>query len=316
MNKISILFKRWDADGSGFYENSEFAVSDTDSMEAVALRIYNDIKDKGVNDGKWPYQAKLWQQSGTTALFREYATYDLANVMVDFKYMRKYKWQNVTPSGWSYPGKATGHVYERSTINDIQANPLSGKIYKFKGPTPLLRSQIQSINGGTMPSIELIQTQGLGTLAHDYLDTRAFRDNVPAPSYDNALSVPFKQPFKAAAVFKNALTEDKVYMPPGGYKQLIRSESITMNFQRFCQATVFDPGDVATAPGYVQPKTSKIGTSTLFALEPAVRTVVNELVQVQVNSEIWYKTKCRVADMKQPVIANVKVEEGYNFQEE
>ena len=322
LNLITIYYVRWDAEGSGVYENASFVVSDSSTIESVALLIFADIKDKAVNHGKWPLQAKLWQRelnhisaAGQEFEYQEFATYDLNNVMVDFKYMRKYKWQNVTPSGWSYPGKNSGHTYERSTINDIQANPLSGKIYKFKGPTPLMRSTLQASVGGTMPAIDLIQKQGLGTAAHDYLDTRAFRDNVPAPSFDNALSVPFKQPFKAASLFKNALTEDKVYMPPGGYKQLIRSESITMNFTRFCHATVFDDGETLAKSGYVQPKISKIGTCTLFALEPAVRTVVNELVQVQVNSELWYKTKCRVADKKQPVISNVKVEEGFNFQE-
>lgn len=318
LRKISILFVKWDADGSGNYSNADFAVDKSNSLEDIALSIYNSIKQKAVNEGQWPIVAKLWSldhQGTADAIATCFATYDLMNTMVDFAYMRKYKWQNITPSGFAIPHNVTGHQFERSSINDVQANPLSGRIYKFKGPTPLIRSMVQDQQGDQMPSLDLIQRQGQGTLAHDYLDTRAFRFAVPDNSYDNNLCVPFKQPFKAASVFKNTMTEDKVYMPPGGYKQLIRKEKVTMNFNRFCHATVFDSNTVATNPGYVQPKTSKIGTCTLFALEPAVRTANNEVVRVLINSELWFTTKCRVADKKQPVISNVKVEDGYRFGE-
>lgn len=322
LRRISILFVRNTAGGNGFYVNVTFDMDNSKSIEDMALLIYNQIKlksagtDDGVDgEGAWPLIAKLWSRDSddsTAHQYANYATYDLANVMVDFKFMRKYKWQNITPSGNAGTGAA-----DRSTINDIMANPLSGRIYKFKGPTPLVRRVVEDQQSETMPQILAIQYQGAGTLAHDYLDTRAFRMDTPGgPSFDAALAVPFKQPFKAASVFRNTETEDKVYMPPGGYKQIIRSEKVTMNFIRFCRATVFDSGAYLQKPGYNQPKISKIGTSTLFALEPAVRTVPNEAIKVMVNSEIWYTTKCRVGDKKQPVMSNVKVEEGFNFEEE
>lgn len=318
LRRISILYVKWNADGSGFYSNTEFGMDDTKTIEDVGIDIYNDVKSKAINDGQWPIVAKLWSlgtapNSYTNAgadVYSCFATYDLKNVMVDFAYMRKYKWQNVTPSG------GVNDPPSRSTVNDVMANPLSGRIYKFKGPTPLIRGTIQDNQGVQMPALDLIQQQGEGTAAHDYLDTRAFRYNLPEFSFDNALAVPFKQPFKSSGFFKNTLTEDKVYMPPGGYKQLIRKEKISYNFTRFCQATVFNAGTVAVNPGYIQPKTSKIGTCTLWALEPAVRTAPNENVKIMVNSELWYTTKCRVADKKQPVVSDVKVLEGFNFQED
>lgn len=318
LTKITILYVKWNADGTGFYSNSEHDVTITSSIETVATSIFNSIKSKGVDDGQWPLMAKLHSTSlkqyatpQSDEFINTFATYDLQNVMVDFAYMRKYKFQNVTPSDGS-----TGEPGARSTINDIAANPLSGRIYKFRGPTPLLRAAVQDQEKVQMPALDLIQQQGLGTLAHDYLDTRAFRYNAPDVGFNRALCVPFRQPFKAASVFKNTLTEDKVYMPPGGYKQLIRQGKVAYNFRRFCQATVFNSGDTAVNPGYIQPKTPKIGTSTLWGLEPAVRTVADENVKLIVNSELWMTCKCRVADKKQPVISNVKVEEGFNFQEE
>ena len=169
-------------------------------------------------------------------------------------------------------------------LNDIQANPLSGKIYKFKGPTPLIRTLVTEQLGTVLhDSIEAQGAQYPGD-SYDYLKTEAFRDN----SYANNLDVPFRQPFKANQFFKNTLTEDKVYMPPGGYKQLIRKADVKMNFRRFCQATVYIQGDGLAMQGYIQNKPAKIGTCTIWGLEPAVRTSQLEHVKVAVNMETWY----------------------------
>jgi len=312
LNRIVIGWTRHDADGNGEYFWIEYDIASADTIKDIGLRIYADIKEQAYNpggvatDGKWPSVAHLQAMNddgfGPSAhQYKTFATYDLTNVMTDFAVMRKYKWQNVTPAGENEPA--------RVNLNDIQANPLSGKIYKFKGPTPLIRTMVTEQLATTLH--DSIEAQGAAYPgdSYDYLKTEAFRDN----SYANNLDVPFRQPFKANQFFKNALTEDKVYMPPGGYKQLIRKADVKMNFRRFCQATVYIQGDGLAAQGYIQNKPAKIGTSTMWGLEPAVRTSQLEHVKVAINMETWYTTKCRVSDKKQPVVTDIKMETGHTF---
>ena len=309
--KLVIGWTRHDADGNGEYHYETYDVISTSTIKSIGEAIYADVKSRAYNpggvdtDGLWPSVAHLQSLDSAKHSGEDYthtyATYDLTNVMVDFAVMRKYKWQNVTPAGENEPN--------RVNLNDIQANPLSGRIYKFKGPTPLIRPMVTEQLGTTLhDSIEAQGAQYPGD-SYDYLQTEAFRDN----SYANNLDVPFRQPFKANQFFKNALTEDKVYMPPGGYKQLIRNADVKMNFRRFCQATVYIQGDGLAAQGYIQNKPAKIGTSTLWGLEPAVRTSQLEHVKVAVNMETWYTTKCRVSDKKQPVVTDIKMETGHTF---
>jgi len=311
LSRFQIGWTRHDADGNGEYHFESIEIFPTKSIKSVGIELYDYIKAQAYNpgsvdtDGMWPAVAHLhqfvYEPGGDPNKYHTFATYDLTNVMVDFAVMRKYKWQNVTPAGEDEP--------LRVNLNDIQANPLSGKIYKFKGPTPLIRTMVTEQLGTTLH--DSIEAQGAvypGD-SYDYLKTEAFRDN----SYSNNLDVPFRQPFRANQFFKNTLTEDKVYMPPGGYKQLIRKADVKMNFRRFCQATVYIQGDGLAAQGYIQNRPAKIGTSTLWGLEPAVRTSQLEHVKVAVNMETWYTTKCRVSDKKQPVVTDIKMETGHTF---
>ena len=307
--RICIGWTRHDADGNGVYAFESFDVTRTSSIKAIGDVIFSMIKSKAYNpasaetDGLWPAIAHLQtidiDAYPDSKLHKTFASYDLTNVMTDFAFMRKYKWQNVTPAG-----------VDRNNINDIAANPLSGKIYKFKGPTPLIRAKVTDQLGLVLrDSIEAQGVSSPGTDSYDYLRTEAFRDN----SFSNSLDVPFKQPFKANQFFKNAVTEDKCYLPPGGYKQLIRKDKVTLNFRRFCQATVYRTGSALASFGYVQNMPAKIGTCTMWGLEPAVRTVINESVQIHVNIETWYTTKCRIGQKKQPVVTDVKVVTGQAF---
>ena len=314
LQNIVVGWTRHDADGNGEFHYETYVVANSSTIKSIAMQLYADIKTRAYNpggvdtDGFWPSVAHL-QSEDRLAMAPDkhtFATYDLTNVMVDFAVMRKYKWQNVTPAGM-------GEIDDRFRVNanDIQANPLSGKIYKFKGPIPLIRAMVTEQLGTVMhDSIEAQGAQYPGD-SYDYLQTFAFRDN----SYANLLDVPFRQPFKANQFFKNTLTEDKVYMPPGGYKQLIRKADVKMNFRRFCQATVYIQGDGLAAQGYIQNRPPKIGTSTLWGLEPAVRTSQVEHVRIAVNMETWYTTKCRVSDKKQPVVTDIKMETGHRFGE-
>lgn len=321
LRKLILTFLNTGSDGTNDFKIQEILVDKDDSITVLATAIrsaclamssVHTVSDAEPHGPKvyWPCKATLWSKEFYNATaghdhWTQFAEYDLTNVMVDFAYKRKYKWQNTTPAGVDGTSGSTN-------INDIYANPLSGRVYKFKGPRPLIRDKVKfalpTINGTNSDNaFQTIEAQD-----HGHIQTNALRNS--CDFVHTPLSV-FQQPFKANQYFKNTLTEDKVYMPPGGYKQMIRSGKVTMNFKRFIQATTNDHHKLQRGVNAdpTSSKPAKIGTSTMWALEPALRTDITEEVRLHVNYETWYTTKTRVADKKQPVVTAMTVQVGETF---
>lgn len=240
-------------------------------------------------NAEWPYVLTLLTQdfygaNGEFSSDRIVATYDLSQIMIKFDAVQKYKYQNVTPA-----------TDGGTNVNDVSANPLSGKMYRFKGMVPKLRPIVQDAEAAfpldKLPRIEeTVDAQGI-------LQCQAFRET---GLYNAALKPGFRQPFKANAIFKNVTHEDKVYMPPGGYKQAIHKTSVTMNFKRFIQATTHL---VSASIGLGnETRVPNIGNCVLWAFEPAVRTAANEVTKMIVNRELWLKASAKHS----PVYQNVR----------
>lgn len=329
LNRITIQFLRRNPDGTKEIGENIVNVTETDSVSSISDAIFTDIKERAAGPvnpglGEWPVRAIL-QTSGSvsptsgSAYYKTFATYDLTNCMVDFTYMRKFKWQNVTPAdNTEAPGDQS-----RYNLNDVHANPLSGKIYHFKGPVPVVRAaQLDNADLENLKGVQaLIQPSalsGIGTSMVDgQLDCGAFRDN---GDYNGVLYNAFQQPFKSQTFFKNVDTEDKVYMPPGGYKQLIRRGKITMNFTRFTKATVCPAavvtGGASTMYVGVEPMPPRIGGCTIWGLEPAVRTSPTETSRIAMNMETWLTAKIRVGEQKVPIakIHSVATTPNFSYQ--
>lgn len=310
LNRIIIQYLRRGPDGqSGELREVTFNVTEDSSVTTITGDIFTDIKYRAAGPdteglGEYPVRAILLTVTDSGNGYRTFATYDLSNCMVDFTYMRKFKWQNVTPAdNTATPGDGT-----RYDLNDIHANPLSGKIYHFKGPVPIVRAaqldnglldhlpNVQSLieyNPGAAPGVGVSRADG-------NLDCRAFRTD---GTYTGILYNAFMQPFKSQTFFKNVETEDKVYMPPGGYKQLIRKGEVTMNFTRFCKATVAPAKGSAGSAAKVgiEPMPPRIGGCTIWGLEPAVRTAPEETSRIAMNMETWLTAKIRVGEQKVPI---------------
>lgn len=312
LDRIILQYVRRGPDGkNGEIREVAFEVGLADSITTITNALFADIKAKGngpdsTGMGEWPVRACLLQVTEKNPTrYDVFATYDLANCMVDFTYMRKFKWQNVTPADNTLsPGDQS-----RYNLNDVHANPLSGKIYHFKGPVPIVRAA--QLDNGVLPNLPNIQAlieytpgaaSGVGTSRVDgNLDCTAFRTD---GSYATGqLYNAFQQPFKAQTFFKNTDTEDKVYMPPGGYKQLIRKGKVTMSFTRFAKATVCPAkGSIgSTTLQGIEPMPPKIGGCTLWGLEPAVRTQPTEKTIIALNMETWLSAKIRVGEQKVPI---------------
>lgn len=274
-------------------------------LSELATNLKNSITTQQGN-GRWPCTLLLTKVTKINLAEEErYAYYDLSNVMLHFNALVKYKYQNITPS--------TG-VEGESSINDVSANPLSGRVYQFKGPAPRLRATVKDAEVNypldDLAKIEDITADsGQGTLACE-----AFRAGA---LYGGALKPGFHQPFRGVGVFTNITHEDKVYMPPGGYKQMIKKTAAKMSFKRFVVATVLRPG-VGSAGSYTglganQIRVNRLGTCTMWAMEPTVRTDSNETVKLIVNRELYYTAKAVPGAKKQPVRSTTTVANGADF---
>lgn len=301
VDSIRLHFDAVNEDGT----NSDFHTIITDGLSTgtktlAALRdaIVTAILSQG-NSGAWPTSMDL--VSGSEV----YQRYDLTNVMIHFSAMQKYKYQNITPS--------TGVVGE-STVNDVNANPLSGRIYQFKHITPRLKSIVKENDHASFPLDNLAKIEDITSNSEQgNLACEAFRTGT---LYSGALKLGFRQPFKAVSVFDNTSHEDKFYMPPGGYKQMIKKTAVVMNFKRFVIATVIRGPGLNPAP-YIgmnnDERVKRIGTSTLWAVEPAVRTSQNETTKLIVNRELWLTAKAVPGKTRQAVRAKTTVEDGADF---
>lgn len=298
LSRVTINYLRTTGGATGSFTVVNYAVSGNTSIKDLADTLVADFKSYA-QQARFPAVAVLSCSSDIPNVdaFRNYAQFDLAEIMVDFSYLRKYKWQNITPAG-----------DDRNNVNDIAANPLQGKIYQFKGPTPMLRETLIDRGYDEIPfGIRIEKQRDSSGNAIDYIDCTATRSN---GTYLSSPHPAFAQPFKATQFLKNTLTEDKVYMPPGGYKQLIRKGKVTMSFKRFVMASaVFDLADVGN-----NKRPPKIGTCTLWGLEPSVRTDAQEIINVIVNSELHQTATCRHTPKKLPVQTVRTVENGYNFE--
>ncbi len=314
-NRLVIAYQGIDQGGVISRDETVISIAETMSIFNITQLLMADIKTQATTDTFRPVRAILQTHDSVatgTQPYRTYATYDLENVMIDFSYMRKYKWQNVTPANTDIVPPEGGGSYTYPpvfNINDINANPLSGKIYQFKHRVPQVRSA--QLDNTDLPELAKVQ---MSDGADGALQTNAFRVST---DYNDALEYPFKQPFKAMQIFKDTVSEDKVYMPPGGYKQLIRKGKKTMNFTRFCAATVSDPFPANTqnysrrTAGSDVP--NRIGTSTIWGLEPVIRTTTNEHVRVAVQMETWFTSKARAGTKTVPVVQINTVGAGANF---
>ena len=299
IDAIRIQFNSIAADGvTGHFENTITAGISTGTITLDGLRdaIKAAIVDRASNYAAWPVTMQILKVGAVE--YDILQSYDLTNVMVHFAAMQKYKYQNITPSG--------NIGAEVSTVNDVQANPLSGRVYQFKHPVPRLRPVVKENDEKDFPLDNLAKIEDAET---NTLACEAFRT---ASLYSNGLKLGFKQPFKAVGVFDNCTHEDKVYMPPGGYKQLIRKTAVVMNFKRFVMATFLRDGSQWVGMNN-ELRVPRIGTSTLWALEPAVRTSVNETTKLIVNRELWLTAKCVLGKERQIVRAKTIVSDGTDF---
>ena len=204
------------------------------------------------------------------------------------------KVNNVTPAGT-----------DRHDINDVNANPLQGKLYDFKNASPIFSDQWLKTTdtNSTWADIEKLQSIHL---RQDMLQTQRLRMRVPVTGTADytytALHPDFKQPPRGSTVWKNVAGVRDVRMEPGGFKTIVRSGTVVASTRRFIGACFRSHVDVnnISLSGKTQTQGTNLGNdfdkriktlpvltpSFILALEPTVRTSTNEEVKLVVNRDV------------------------------
>ena len=219
------------------------------------------------------------------------------------------KVNNVTPAGT-----------DRHDINDVNANPLQGKLYDFKHSAPRFTNawitNIHDGDGTSYPDIDKLQSTHL---RQDMLQTQRLRMRVPVSGTADftytALHPDFKQPPRGTSVWSNVDGVQNVHMQPGGFKTIVRTGTVKASTARFIAGVMYSRVDVnnISLSGATQTVTASDGTnippdydkrirsrpvitpSFILALEPTVRTETNEEVKLVVNRDLHQTCKIRRA---------------------
>lgn len=248
-----------------------------DTIRVFGVNIANELRSQR-DDGYLPVNMHIRADtaSGETDEFLQ--SYSCDSMMMEYSALAKYKWQNVTPASGG-----------GDDVNDINSNPLTGKVYTYKGPFPKLKSAVSTEYNRIGTTDTRSQLHGIMDPQGEKVDTMCFRQGA---TYSGDLLPGFNQPYKSNQVFSNTLTEDKLYMPPGGFKQAMRRTTKTMNFKRFVIAcTVLSNSDAVWVNSY--DRVPPIGNCTIIGLEPTLRQSTAEVVKIAINTEFWLSAKCR-----------------------
>ena len=218
------------------------------------------------------YQLVEQQQSGIEQSFYSHETW--GEDIVHFDASTYVNVQNVTPADG--PGDGTN-------INDINANPLVGKIYDFKHAYCKFREEYAR-ECARIPGYTSMHTMQNTDVNSDLLSTYYLRYG---SSGTGELLTAFKKPPRGAAVFDNVDGVKTVSLPPGGYQYMKRSVSVKANTRRFIAACFADVQPSHNATMNVHPPI--INKVMIMAFEPAVRSVTDESTKVIFNRKIHHR---------------------------
>ena len=230
------------------------------------------------NDGYLPSAFALVEKQGDLSQERIFYSHESwGEDIVEFSASTYVNVQNVTPADG--PGDGTN-------INDINANPLVGKIYDFKHSYVKFREEYAR-EVKRIPGWDPLPMQESHTGA-DMIDTKYLRKSLtPDGTVRGDLLTAFLKPPRGAAVFDNIDGVKSVSLPPGGYQYMKRSITIKANTRRFLYACFGEVLPAADSTKSVKPPI--INKAILVAFEPAVRSTTNESTKVIFNRKIHHR---------------------------
>jgi hypothetical protein len=263
------------------YHNYTFTLAAYDTAEDLATDMEAQFRLQ-YSEGFYPLGYTLGNNEGE----KFYSHETLGEDMVDFYATTYIKVHNITPAD-----------NDSTNINDVNANPLIGKIYDFKHPyikmheEYLREVEAQQITGtDDWTQVHNIQN----TVSHsDRVDTQYLRNSGAANIWDGDLLDAFKKPPRGAAVFANLAGAKTLSMPPGGYQVVKRDIKVTCSVKRFIAGAynVFNENSASSAiKPVIRPILNRV---IMLGMEPAVRSETDEQLKLVVARKITHDLRIR-----------------------
>lgn len=273
--RIKMVFQNDPNTGTVDRVEEEIIPTGNKSAEEIATLIAVAITNQYGN-GYYPSSYRLIEQDGTVDGKHFYRHDTWGEDMVHFAATSYANVQNVTPTDDG-----------GTNINDVNANPLVGKVYDFKHPYIKFDEEYLREVGSIVDFDELQKLQDMA-YTQDLVETNYLRKD--ALNYAEALPVAFKKPPRGAAVFNNLDGAKGISLPPGGYQVVKRSITVKCSARRFIAGVfnTFQASPVPLTKPLIRPIVNKV---MLMAFEPSVRSQSNESVKVIVNRRISHDLK-------------------------
>jgi hypothetical protein len=157
----------------------------------------------------------------------------------------------------------------------VDVNPLKGKLYRFRGPTPMVRDD-RGIDGTV--------ANDLGwKLQNDTNGDGLIWPNIPLPGIPPSYLGPWVQP-PTPDMFKNCVGCVSIQLEPGS----IKDYSLNFKFSGTLQSLMrgFDHSTFQSVP--LPGAKHQFGQSFMFALEKRVQTGVSSSVKLNFQYETYY----------------------------
>jgi hypothetical protein len=195
----------------------------------------------------------------------------IAESILDIRIRSNVKFQNVTPADTD--ADASGIDNNK---NAIDANPLSGYVYRFADPAPKFSEGVVTEIGSQERELEQTMvntTDASGSAGRLY--TRAMFN----PTSHNAYTKYAQPTSKPKTLWSNCTHSQKIHLQPGGYRNLAFVFNYHGTVTRFMENIAVKQNVVGSSSSSNRTM-PKLGSCYMIGLEPSIRSVSNETIKV------------------------------------
>lgn len=297
------LYARSYNHGEGIvYDDTAYPISLGGQSLAWVVKAFAQVLFDMAKLGKVLYRLDI--NPGTTGNVM-YRCDTIADSILDIRIRTNVKFQNVTAAD-SDPD-ASGVDYNKNAIN---ANPLSGMIYRFADPAPkFTEGVVTEISSGEreLEQTMVNYTDPSGSAGRLYCRALYSANN-------NALTKYAQPTTKPKTLWSNCTHSAKVHLQPGGYRNLAFVFNYHGTVTRFLENIAVKQLVVGSTSSSYR-SMPKLGASYLIGLEPALRTNTNEAVDVAWNREIDIKSSFKFYRKPMLPVRNIVLDTGMTMQD-
>lgn len=209
--------------------------------------------------------------------------YRLGEHYLDIQVTTLFRLHNITPSDTTDAGENPAN-----SVHDINANPISGKIFTFRNQRPVFHSgyvDFKKDDPTTQDGIERLNRYDNNfDVIKRFATTKDAFAHIAAP------------PLNAKTIWSNVSGQGTIRMAPGAYRtynaKFLRSGTVRQLIRDAIRVRV-DAGTSTDPSNGLATKNPPLGSSWLFCFQPSMRTSNDELVKLGYDQTQVYKTSLR-----------------------